>query len=453
MTWFQGLAAAVVVAALFAGCSGSPSSSSSSSGAAVATTTTGASTTQSAGTSTVPTTPGSQTHIVIHTSAGDLGVDLYDDKTPITVANFKQYISDGFYSGTTFYRIVSGFVSQAGGNGNTGTHPAIQNEAKKSGLSNLKYTVAMARTTDPNSATSEFYVNAADNTFLDPGGNSAEGYAVFGIVTAGRDVADRINGYGSSSGQPSQTVTISSITLGAGSSGSPAPPPTTTAAPVCPPAHQLALDAITPGAWAVGGNLDHLMAWVHNQGTSRVGADVTLTGPSGGPLPTGWASNAYPGHLVLEPQGTKSQPVPGYYTYPDWARTMLNLTIPPTQAAGTFTLELHACNDTKVLNVTVTAPGDRQITAGFGAAVNLTVDGHFHANGTRFWQGNFSTVLGSGQTVAGFDWGIVGMRLHETETLTLPPAFAYGWDNPPSMRSFNGQWLDFVITVDTLSPA
>jgi len=141
-----------------------------------------------------------RTLVAIATDQGCLVAQLYDDKSPITVANFKQYVTEGFYTNREFYRIVPGFVNQAGGEsqGDTGKHPAIADEATASGLHNYQYTLAMARTNDPHSATTEFYINAANNTAghpsnLDPGGVSPDGYAVFGILVAGRDVSDKIN--------------------------------------------------------------------------------------------------------------------------------------------------------------------------------------------------------------------------------------------------------------------
>lgn len=119
--------------------------------------------------------------------AGSLVITLAPDKTPITVDNFLAYVNSGFYSATTFHRVVKGFVIQGGGflaNGTlkAGTLAPIALEVGK-GLSNVQWSIAMARTADPNSATSQFFVNTVDNSgFLDPGPSSA-GYAVFGSVT------------------------------------------------------------------------------------------------------------------------------------------------------------------------------------------------------------------------------------------------------------------------------
>jgi cyclophilin family peptidyl-prolyl cis-trans isomerase len=128
------------------------------------------------------------------TTLGDFTVELFDKEAPRTVANFLKYVEDQFFDGTIFHRVVPGFVIQGGGMepGPTQkpTRPPIQNEATN-GLENLRGTLSMARTNDIHSATSQFFVNLADNDFLDhrPGNY---GYAVFGRVTEGMDVIDKI---------------------------------------------------------------------------------------------------------------------------------------------------------------------------------------------------------------------------------------------------------------------
>ena len=144
---------------------------------------------------------GSEGHTVVAlaTSKGCIVAELYDDKAPITTANFKTYVGENFYQHLTFHRIIKGFMIQTGGmqeNGQfkEGTHPAITNEAASSGLKNLRYTLSMARQNAPNSATNQFFINTVDNTGLDPGGQGpgSAGYAVFGIAIEGREVADAI---------------------------------------------------------------------------------------------------------------------------------------------------------------------------------------------------------------------------------------------------------------------
>ena len=128
------------------------------------------------------------------TTHGSFTVELFDKDAPLTVANFYQYVDDGFFDGTIFHRIVPGFVIQGGGMerdfSQKRTRPAIKNEAAN-GLQNERGTLSMARTDSPHSTTSQFFVNLKDNDFLDhrPG---QHGYAVFGRVVEGLDVIDKI---------------------------------------------------------------------------------------------------------------------------------------------------------------------------------------------------------------------------------------------------------------------
>ena len=133
--------------------------------------------------------------VVLHTNVGDIRVELYPQQAPETVENFLQYVDSGFYDGTIFHRVVPGFVIQGGGFTSDmqqkRTRDPIQNEARN-GLANERGTLSMARTRNPDSATSQFFVNLKDNAFLDPGGADPHGYAVFGRVVEGMDVVDRI---------------------------------------------------------------------------------------------------------------------------------------------------------------------------------------------------------------------------------------------------------------------
>ena len=135
--------------------------------------------------------------VVISTSLGDVTVELFKDKAPVSVANFLEYATEGFYPGTIFHRVVKGFVVQGGGYTETmvekSTRPPIMNEASN-GLRNVRGTVAMARTQSLRSATSQFYFNVSSNPDLDHRGFSPRdfGYAVFGRVLSGMDIIDRI---------------------------------------------------------------------------------------------------------------------------------------------------------------------------------------------------------------------------------------------------------------------
>ena len=129
--------------------------------------------------------------VVIETTQGDIVVELNPEKAPNTVKNFLTYVNEGFYAGTIFHRVIRDFMIQGGGfdkNLNQKeTREPIQNESKN-GLFNEIYTIAMARTNDPHSATSQFFINLKDNYFLDDG----DGYCVFGKVTSGHRVVQKI---------------------------------------------------------------------------------------------------------------------------------------------------------------------------------------------------------------------------------------------------------------------
>ena len=135
--------------------------------------------------------------IKLNTSMGTIVIELDSDKAPKTAANFLQYARDGFYDGTIFHRVINNFMIQGGGMQpgmvEKQTREPIENEADN-GLSNLKGTIAMARTQAPHSATAQFFINVADNTFLDHSAPNPQGwgYCVFGKVIEGMDVVEKI---------------------------------------------------------------------------------------------------------------------------------------------------------------------------------------------------------------------------------------------------------------------
>ncbi|UIJ39463.1 peptidylprolyl isomerase [Desulfobaculum bizertense] len=143
--------------------------------------------------------PGPGPVVVMETSEGTMMIMLDEKKAPKSVENFLRYVDEGFYNGTVFHRVISGFMIQGGGFDENmrrkDTHEAITNEANN-GLENLRGTIAMARTPQVDSATSQFFINTVDNSFLNYRDSSDRGfgYAVFGRVIRGMDVADRIEG-------------------------------------------------------------------------------------------------------------------------------------------------------------------------------------------------------------------------------------------------------------------
>ena len=162
-------------------------------------------------------------HVTLDTSKGKIVVELYPDKAPKSVDNFLQYVKSGYYNGTIFHRVIAGFMIQGGGGDVSGkekpTRAPVQNESDN-GLSNARGTIAMARTSDPHSATAQFYINVVDNKSLDYKGGGARGwgYTVFGKVIQGMDVADAIAAVKTGPGpagdnQPIEAVVINKATV------------------------------------------------------------------------------------------------------------------------------------------------------------------------------------------------------------------------------------------------
>ncbi|WP_315709098.1 peptidylprolyl isomerase A [Brenneria uluponensis] len=155
------------------------------------------------------------TYVLLTTSAGNIELALDDQKAPVSVKNFVDYVNSGFYNGTTFHRVIPGFMIQGGGFDSNmkpkAVNPAIKNEADN-GLRNLRGTIAMARTAEKDSATSQFFINVADNAFLDHGQRDF-GYAVFGKVVKGMDVADKISQMQTENVGPYQNVPTKPIVI------------------------------------------------------------------------------------------------------------------------------------------------------------------------------------------------------------------------------------------------
>jgi peptidyl-prolyl cis-trans isomerase B (cyclophilin B) len=133
--------------------------------------------------------------VILETSMGEIHITLDAEKAPITVKNFTDYVEDGFFDDTIFHRVIENFMIQGGGMTadmqQKTTKASIENEAKN-GLKNKKYSIAMARTMAPHSASSQFFINVADNEFLNYPGQDGWGYCVFGKVISGQEVVDKI---------------------------------------------------------------------------------------------------------------------------------------------------------------------------------------------------------------------------------------------------------------------
>lgn len=152
------------------------------------------------------------------TNFGEITLELNAEKAPITTANFLQYVDNGFYNGTIFHRVIDGFMIQGGGFDTTmkqkESMAEIKNEADN-GLKNDKYTIAMARTSAPHSASSQFFINAGDNDFLNHSAptSSGWGYCVFGKVVAGMDVVDKIRQVATGNSKGHQDVPVDNVVI------------------------------------------------------------------------------------------------------------------------------------------------------------------------------------------------------------------------------------------------
>ena len=155
--------------------------------------------------------------VVLETSLGSITIELYPDKAPITVKNFLDYVAEGYFDGTVFHRVIPGFMVQGGGfepgMRQKPTKGQIKNESAN-GLKNDRGTIAMARTNVPDSATSQFFINHANNDFLNKANaQDRVGYCVFAKVTSGLDVVDKIAGVGTTTKAGHQNVPVQDVTI------------------------------------------------------------------------------------------------------------------------------------------------------------------------------------------------------------------------------------------------
>jgi peptidyl-prolyl cis-trans isomerase B (cyclophilin B) len=152
----------------------------------------------------------------IKTNFGSFSLELDEVKAPLSSKNFKEYVEKTFFNNTIFHRVIDGFMIQGGGfeldMTQKETNAPIKNEASN-GLKNEKYTIAMARTSDPDSATSQFFINTSNNSFLDYPGQDGSGYCVFGKVTEGFDVIDKINAVKTGSKNGHQDVPVEQVII------------------------------------------------------------------------------------------------------------------------------------------------------------------------------------------------------------------------------------------------
>jgi len=391
------------------------------------------------------TSTGNQTtgnpRVLIHTSAGDMQAEIFSDKAPLTAENFLTYVREGFYTNLHIYRIVPGFVNQGGGEGDqkAPTHPAIRDEAKVSGLHNTKYTLAMARTNDADSAQAEFFINEADNAALDPGGaNGPDGYAVFGRLVSGFDVSDRINQMQAPPG-PTFTITL----LDDGSSGAST---STSSAPTCQASGKAEAGLITPGVWNVSAATDYEYVWVHNLGGTPLSYTWSATGPNGTSLPSGWTVTFDQGNGCLQPnRGTTGS------AGTDWAGTLATVTVPAGTAGGDVAAELHVGGAVAPFTLHV---NDLSAVSKVGDSITTCYDLYGQA-GNRIQAGKFPLQVGPGGAVPGYGYGTAGLRVGETVKLVVPPPFAYGASGQPGSGIKPWEtltWYASNVSADTTCP-
>ena len=155
-------------------------------------------------------------HVALKTNMGEIVLELNQEKAPKSVANFLQYVKSGNYKGTIFHRVIDGFMIQGGGFDKKmkqkATRAPIQNEAQN-GLQNVTYSIAMARTGDPHSATAQFFINVSNNGALDYPGRDGFGYTVFGKVVSGMEVVDKIKAVPVADKGPHQNVPVTPIVI------------------------------------------------------------------------------------------------------------------------------------------------------------------------------------------------------------------------------------------------
>lgn len=155
-------------------------------------------------------------HVTFKTNMGEIVLELYPEQAPKTVENFIRYVKKGHYSGTVFHRVIDNFMIQGGGfdqnMAEKKTDGPIDNEAKN-GLKNARYTLAMARTAAPHSASAQFFINVNDNEFLDYPGRDGWGYCVFGKVIKGMEVVDRIKLVPTADRGPNQNVPLQPVII------------------------------------------------------------------------------------------------------------------------------------------------------------------------------------------------------------------------------------------------
>lgn len=396
-------------------------------------------------------------HAAISTSEGCIVIELFRDEAPKTVENFLQYAEDDFYQGTIFHRIIEDFMIQGGGFTEDGQQKQTRDPIPlEYNVPNERGTIAMARTQDPNSATSQFFINTKDNTqSLGPGPNGP-GYTVFGRVVEGMDVVDAIAATevqaqpgGREVSQPVDPPVIHDVAAGrecqgAGSGGDePAPDPVYGVE-----AGFIQNEKDDDGKWTttISAATDYAPFYVINKGNQDDVFETQVVAPAA------WDVSVVPGTFELK-KNTEGKG----QSYPyaaigrlkivhnegldDAKDANVTLTIRSTSSnEARAVLELRLVIDDKNFS-RVTKPGD---------GVTIQYAGSFD-DGEVFDDGSFSTEVASQQTVPGFSHGMMGLHIGETVDIRFPPELGYGYNTAGQYAKFDGEWLNFEITIKQLN--
>ncbi len=388
--------------------------------------------------------------VKFETTLGEFVVETWPDKAPITVENFLQYVHEGHYDGLTFHRIAPGFVVQGGGylpdhETLRETRDPIKNEASPD-VPNKEWTLSMARTSAPDSATSQFFINLADNKALDKTGGSA-GYAVFGKVISGHATIEAMTeaapgrSFGAGGFWPAEPIVINQATIISGATPTPPPqpePPVPTFACDKPAAREamspVDADLITPGLWCITMTEDSSLIWARHRADGDVSIAWQITGAGGAALPDGWSITFDDASATLG--NHKSDDEAAY--------TMAHVTV-PAGTNGTFALELHTGVSVTPFTAQVTLVHERLTKQGSSAEVDYA--GRCHSDGKQFDSGSFPLTIGGKRAITGFDLGLIGHGENEEVMLHIPAPLAYGYNGPVCA----GDEADLIFDVQVTS--
>ncbi len=382
----------------------------------------------------------------INTTHGCILLEFYGDEAPETVENFIQYAEDGFYEDTIFHRIIPNFMIQGGGFTESGQQKQTRDPIPlEYDVPNERGNVAMARTGDPDSATSQFFVNTVDNTQnLGPGGADQYGYTVFARVVEGMDVVDQIAAEPTGTGPtgqpdwPQDPPTIEGVNLDGECEGSEPEEPED---PVYGVDAGLVADTQTDeGVWetTISAETDYVAFWILNEGNQADTFDLSVEAPDQ------WEVTLETETVELGSGGGAGDAQVTYLTFGVDEQDRGN---------GTFTVEVVSQGDPDAsVTLEIRPVFDESFVdavSGFENSVNIAYTGSFDS-GEEFDSGSFDTIPGSGQTVPGFDKGLLGLAVGETVDIRFPPEAGYGYNPGQGREQFAGEWLNFEITLESM---